>query len=291
VRDRPQVHRPHQPEPVELSSLLSSYEGLLLDAYGVLVDDSAALPGAPGLVSELIGRGYPFLIITNSASRTHDSMVRWLRELGLKIDPEHVLTSASLLSAYFRANDLIGSRCAVIGSEDSKQLVRGAGGIVEDDTFDAEIEALVVAGTPPSFTIAELDAVLAEICRRLDAGKTTHLILPNPDIAYPKPGGTIGLTAGALALMIEAALGARHGTHASSFVRLGKPHRPIFDEACRILGTKKVVVIGDQPATDIAGARNAGLDAALVLNGMWRHSVFTANDELRPNYLLSSLAI
>jgi ribonucleotide monophosphatase NagD (HAD superfamily) len=59
---------------VRISRLIEAYEGLLFDAYGVLVDKSGALPGAPELIRRLNRCGKPYLVLTNSASRLPDAL-------------------------------------------------------------------------------------------------------------------------------------------------------------------------------------------------------------------------
>ena len=40
----------------------------------------------------------------------------------------------------------------------------------------------------------------------------------------------------------------------------------VFDRACARFGTRRLLMVGDQLETDVAGATAAGLDAALVEN-------------------------
>ena len=108
------------------------------------------------------------------------------------------------------------------------------------------------------------------------------MILPNPDLIYPAGAGAYGFTSGAVALLLEAALARRYPERAPRFTRLGKPHAPLFDEARRRLGGDRLLMIGDQLETDIAGALAAGIDAALVVTGVtrWRRALVV------PTYLL-----
>ena len=110
-----------------------------------------------------------------------------------------------------------------------------------------------------------LARTLSALYARLDRGDPAHLILPNPDLVFLKSAGEFGIASGSMALMFEAALALRYPERADlQFLRLGKPYAAIFDEALRRSGTRDMVMIGDQLATDIRGAREFGLDAALV---------------------------
>ena len=51
-----------------------------------------------------------------------------------------------------------------------------------------------------------------------------RLILPNPDLIYPRGEHSFGIAAGGVALLFEAALRRRYpGRDDLAFVRLGKP--------------------------------------------------------------------
>src|SRR5690606_36964628 len=51
---------------------------------------------------------------------------------------------------------------------------------------------------------------------------------------------------------------------------IGKPGKPMFEAALKMLGTTPAttLMIGDRLDTDISGAQSAGLKAALVLTGV-----------------------
>ncbi len=66
--------------------------------------------------------------------------------------------------------------------------------------------------------------------------------------------------------------------------RLGKPEPWIFEEAVERLGTRKVVMFGDQLATDIAGAHAAELKAALVSWGLTQDVPEDLEPEQKPDY-------
>jgi len=91
-------------------------------------------------------------------------------------------------------------------------------------------------------------------------------------------------------MMFEAALQARYPDRTDlHFTRLGKPYEAIFAEAVRRSGTRNMVMLGDQLATDIRGARAFGLDAVLVGTGVTTAVLPTTPVHLRPTYRLRSL--
>jgi hypothetical protein len=135
---------PARPPETTALALCSEYDALLLDAYGVIVAHGRALPGASELVGALHERQHPYFIVTNDASRTPASCARFYDEVGLPIPEDRVISSGSLLAAWFRQHDLAGARCVVLGPADSRTLVRDAGGALTD-ADDATLDVLVVA--------------------------------------------------------------------------------------------------------------------------------------------------
>ncbi len=125
-----------------------------------------------------------------------------------------------------------------------------------------------------------------------------HLLLPNPDLIYPKDARGFGITAGSIALIFEAALAQRYGGRAAGpaadrlrFCRLGKPNPPIFEEARRRAGplaASGLVMLGDQLGTDIAGAQACGIPSVLVLTGLSRLAD-CGPGQPRPDFVLPSL--
>jgi HAD superfamily hydrolase (TIGR01450 family) len=267
--------------------LLCHYEVLLFDAYGVLVHSAGALPGAAELVARLNHAGKPYYILTNDASKLPTTAAARYQGYGLAIDAERIITSGLLLERHFDAHHLSGSRCVVLGTEDSREYVRRAGGAIVDprESFDV----LVVADEFGYPFLETVDQALSGLFRAIDRGHAVHLLLPNPDLIYPAPDG-FGIAAGSIALVFEAALRLRY-PHRSElrFARLGKPHAAMFAEAFRRSGTRNMVMVGDQLETDIGGAHDFGLDTALVATGINSPSLDGCPSRLHPTYLLRSL--
>lgn len=268
------------------------YDVLLIDAYGVLVDASSATPGAAAWIAELNSFRKNYFIVTNDASRLPETCAARFKSLGFDIPREQIVTSGLVLEKYFAEQGLRGAGCVVLGTEDSIEYVRRAGGeIIPLLAGDHQtVRAVVVADESGFPAFDGLDAVLTLIDKKLERGEPLSLVTPNPDLIYPKSGGGWGLAAGSLARMLEVALSARG--HQIHFERLGKPHRFIFEEALRRARCPKdqAVMIGDQLETDIRGANAAGIAGALVMSGVAKHPAGELPPELRPRYLLTDLA-
>ena len=251
---------------VTIDELVERYPALLFDAYGVLSYSVGLLPGAAELIDRLNRIGKPYFVLTNDASTLPERRAERYRKQGMDIEPERIITSGSLLTGYFARRGLCGARCAVLGTEDSAEYVRRAGGVVVQaaDGFD-----VVVVGDQSGFPfVGGVNAVLTELFRMIDAGDMPRLVLPNPDLVYPDDDG-FGMASGSVALIIEAALRQRYPERCGlEFERLGKPNGAIFEEALRRTGTMDMVMLGDALETDIRGANAFGIDSALVAGGV-----------------------
>jgi HAD superfamily hydrolase (TIGR01450 family) len=273
---------------ITIDQLIERYDVLLFDAYGVLVHSSGALPGAAALLRRLNHAGNRFHILTNDASKLPATAARCYQGYGLPIEPGQIISSGEMLEDYFGRNGLEGARCVVLGPEDSVRYVEQAGGknVAPAEAFDV----LVIADETGFPFLETLDTVFTSLCRLLDNGQKVHLVLPNPDLLYPKTESSFGFGAGSIAGMIEAALRVRY-PHRNDleFVRIGKPHHALFEEALSRTGTRSMVMVGDQLETDIKGARAFGLDAAWVATGETGAMLSAVPSHLRPTYRLRSL--
>jgi HAD superfamily hydrolase (TIGR01450 family) len=275
------------PETVAIDALIERYEVLLIDAYGVLNDARGALPGAAALIAALRSRGARFMVATNDASRLPATVAARLRGFGVEVDDDQVLTSGALLGPYITERDLAGGRFLVLGTDDSRRYITDAGGEVAEPDPQARYDAIVVADDEGYDFLPGVEAALNAALSQIERGEPPALVLPNPDLIYPRGEGAFGFTSGAVALLIEAGLERRLGARAPRFDRLGKPNRPFFAEARRRAGTDSLVMIGDQLETDIAGARRVGFDAALLTTGVSRWT--GGSGDRAPTYLLESL--
>lgn len=248
-----------------IDELVERYSALLFDAYGVLSYSVGALPGAVELIDRLNRMGKPYYVLTNDASALPESRAARYRKVGLNVDAERIITSGSLLKAYFAEHGLVGARCAVLGTEDSAEYVRLAGGdvVLAADGFD-----VLVVGDQSGFPFEDgVNMVLTALFRMFDTEDMPRLLLPNPDLVYPSDDG-FGIASGSVALIIEAALRQRYPERGLEFERLGKPNGAIFEAALGLTGTRDMVMFGDTLETDIRGANAFGIDSVLVAGGV-----------------------
>ena len=272
-----------------LERLIERYSIILFDAYGVLAGSKSVLPEAPAAIEFLNRLGKPYFVLTNDASALPETRAARYAAMGLPIEAGRIITSGSLLAGYFRENGLVGARCLTLGTEDSVRYVEAAGG--NPVGYDEDFDALIV-GDQSGFPFLEVaDGALSALFRKIDAGRSVRLVLPNPDLIYPEGDG-FGFASGTVAAMFEAALALRYPAMPElRFDRLGKPHPAIFREALRRGGTMDMAMIGDQVETDIKGANDFGIASALVETGVSAYDLSRLPKVARPTYRMKSLAV
>ena len=276
----------HIPE-IQIDELIQIYDALLFDAYGVLINSSGPLPKSNSIIDKLNSIKKPYLILTNDSSRSIEASSLRYGEFGLDIPTERMITSGSLMQIYFSKNNLINQSCCVLGTDDTFEYVKKAGGLLvsADDTF----QVLVIGAISGYPFVETTSALISKLFSIIDSQNTIELILMNPDLLYPKTEDSFGLAAASLAKLIEEALALRYPMNENlTFTKLGKPYMPIFEKAFAKTRTKKMVMIGDQLHTDIQGAKKFGIDSVLMETG-----ISSLNSEipehLQPTYRMKNL--
>lgn len=276
----------HIPE-IQIDELIQIYDALLFDAYGVLINSSGPLPKSNSIIDKLNSIKKPYLILTNDSSRSIEASSLRYGEFGLDIPTERIITSGSLIQNYFSKNNLINQSCCVLGTDDTFEYVKKAGGLLvsADDTF----QVLVIGAISGYPFVETTSALISKLFSIIDSQNTIELILMNPDLLYPKTEDSFGLAAASLATIIEEALTLRYPMNENlTFTKLGKPYMPIFEKAFAMTKTRNMVMIGDQLHTDIQGAKNFGIDSVLMETGISSLSS-DIPDHLQPTYRMKNL--
>ena len=274
---------------VTLDDLIDRFDVILFDAYGVLAGSKSAVKGAPEAIDRLNDLGKPYYVLTNDASRLPETTANRYERMGMSIDVDRIITSGSLLPSYFQESGLTGSRCAVLGTDDSVRYVDVAGGNVV--SYGQEFDTLVLGDQSWPHFLETANGVLTALFRKIDKGQGVNLVLPNPDLIYPDGNG-FGFASGTAAMMFETALALRYpGRCDLSFTRLGKPHAAIFEEAFRRAETMDMVMIGDTPETDIRGANAYGIASVLVETGTAALDASLLPQQDRPEFRMRSLSL
>lgn len=276
-----------------IETLMAGHEALFFDAYGVLVAQGQAMPGALALLQHLNARRYPYWILTNGAARSLTKTAEHYQELGLPIQRDRVITSGSLLVDCFKEEHWRDARTVVLGTEDTAAFVREGGGIIHKIGDAGSFDIVVIANQTGFPFLESLDWVLSRLFDLCEQGKPPAVVVANPDLIFHKNRHEFGFTSGAMALLLRQALLLRFGTLPTRWLELGKPAAPIFNKAMQYAGTTRIAMIGDQIETDIVGANRAGLTSVLYGGGLIDLASLAARADIqgdkKPQYLLTDL--
>jgi 3-hydroxyisobutyrate dehydrogenase len=231
-----------------------SYDGLIVDLDGVVWLGSKPVSGAAQAIARLRASGTQVVFLTNDPQATREEQAARLTAMSIPATAADVITSAYAAARYLAARrDLDGRAALVCGSPALREEIARAG-IRLLPRGKARRAGLVVIGGHERFGYAELRAATIAI------GCGAALFATGRDPVVPSSYGPLPAT-GAVLAAVETATGV-------TATVIGKPEPYIFGIARRSLaGCRHIAVVGDNLASDIAGARRAGLDAFLVLTG------------------------
>ncbi len=244
-----------------MASIAARYDAFILDVWGVLHDGVKLYPGVVETLNKLTDASKPFVMLTN-APRRSKTVAGSMVEMGM---PQNFCSNI-MSSGEATYNDLyersapfyenIGNRFFHTGPKRDRGLFQGLDWEEAKTLNDCDL----IVNTGPwhdGETISDYEEIL-----RLGAEKQIPMLCANPDLEVVRGGQKI-ICAGALAVRF---------LQLGGLVRwLGKPKIEIYDYCFRLLENvdkKHIAAVGDSFRTDLAGARNAGIDSILVCGGI-----------------------
>lgn len=226
--------------------IIAQAEIVLADLDGCLAAGNVPLPGAADFAEAL---GERLFLVSNNSTESAESLAALLAEQGLAIAPDRILLAGELAvsmiaEAHPRAHLLLA------GNELRARQAEALG-----LRLGEEPAGVVLLTRDTGFDYAKLQAIVVA----LQGG--ARLYAANPDLTHPGPGGIAVPETGALLAAVRACV-----PEVPASV-IGKPEPAIFRAALARAGVKdpsRAVMIGDNPTTDIAGARALGMSALLI---------------------------
>jgi HAD superfamily hydrolase (TIGR01450 family) len=242
------ISRSEWPDLVQARARLQDRQGILLDWDGcVALGDK---PHADGIkfVTKFQSR---IAIVSNNSTLRPQDICAILKKAGLTFPSERVILAGH--QALVRAAQL-HKPTLVLGSLQMKSLARELG--IEQVTRNPEVVVLL---RDTRFSYARLHLAINALI------KGGQLIVSNPDLSHPGVAGAVVPETGALLASILACV----PPHVLRMDVVGKPNAPLFQTACAALGiaATQAIMIGDNPSTDIAGARQYDMESILVSPG------------------------
>lgn len=224
---------------------LDRYEAILCDLDGCLISGSIVLPGAREVIYYA---GQRLWIISNNSTDTPVGLAAKLARLGLDVPTERIVLAGTAAIDYIAKRHPSG-RVRIFGTEAIGEYGASRGLVVTSDE-----PQLVLLTRDVHFDYRSLQSLI----RHVLAG--AELIVTNEDATHPGEDGFPVPETGALLSMVLNCL------PDLDYTVIGKPspnlYRSIFDRVST--ASKSTIAIGDNPRTDGAGAKQAGIDAAII---------------------------
>jgi HAD superfamily hydrolase (TIGR01450 family) len=259
---------------VPVSARIRPYDHLLLDLDGCLWVGDEACDGAVDAVTALRESGASLLFLTNDVRHAPEEFVRKLWRLGFQAAVSEVITVGSTVQ--FLLSERSGGAAYVIGSQALVDHVADAGLRIVNRTEFATRADVVVVGGHDDLVYEELKIATQAVLRGAELiGAGRDRTFPMPDGPWPGSGAVLAA--------VETATGRRADQVA------GKPEPAMYDAARDRLGEGRCLGVGDRLDVDVAGARHAGMDSALVLTGATSRAEADAANP-RPTHVADSLA-
>jgi HAD superfamily hydrolase (TIGR01459 family) len=259
--------------------LVKHYTCFLFDGFGTLYEGNELYQDSLDFVNALRKANKQIRLVTNSASRSIRSLQQDLWDKGLELHPQEIISSGSLLKIFNEKMNL--SSCFHLGKESAMPILEEAG---FTSSSNPQENIVVLTGIQPGEENSPKDF---ETAVSILEKENSLLILANPDVMAPLQGTK---------KEVSGVLGQKLIEKTKCKVNyLGKPFPLIFQKAMfsfmPVMGP--MIMIGDTPGTDIAGAACQGIDTALLLRGNSKNwtEEFWEDWMIKPNYVLPNLSL
>lgn len=218
----------------------------LFDLDGTVYKGHSPIEGAINFINRLNKNEIKYKFVTNRSDRSSEEVSAHLNEMGVISTPDLVITSAMGAAALTK-----GRRAYVLGSNNLKDCIRGAGAIITDDQPED-----VVIGFDGKINFDNI----RDACQKILSG--ARFLATNPDIWIQSGQGVVPENGSILAAITSI-------TKIQPIIA-GKPNPTMIEIALLDPDIKRnsVIIIGDNLDTDIAAANSIGLRSILLLTGV-----------------------
>ncbi|WP_372631672.1 HAD-IIA family hydrolase [Cohnella sp.] len=230
---------------------MNGIRALFFDLDGCIYFGRRLAERANDLLDLLRGRGYRIGFITNNSRESAAEIRGKLTSMGLRLEDELIVSATEAVAAYLK--DAFGPVAVkASGSASLTAALANAGHRVLEWTAPDPAD-FVVVGRDTEFDYRRLERIVHEFA--LGA----RIISTNPDYSHPGEDGRLIPETGSLLASVESITG-------RPALSVGKPNAWLYELAMSKYGVApaECVMIGDNLATDIAGADRAGMKTVWV---------------------------
>ena len=237
-----------------LKSIINRYDLFFIDLWGVVHNGIELYENSINVLDNLAAANKDFILLTN-APRPNETVINFLKKMGLKKYFENVFTSGEAAHKYLISH--LGKKNFFhIGPPRDFDLFKN---IEKNNVLNIEdADYFLCTGL---FEDQEND--LNYYKKLLSNHTSKKMICTNPDLIVDR-GEEREYCAGSVAKSFEEIKG--------EVIYFGKPHPPVYNLSTNIIN-KKVLCIGDNLNTDIKGANIQNFDSLLITNGIHRKEI------------------
>lgn len=260
-------------------SCVARIRAIALDLDGVVYVGSSPLTGAVEAVNKIVDLGISVYFATNNSSRTRAEIAQKLTYMGIPATEKQVLTSG------YAAGMLISRLCH---PRSAHVLVIGSAGL-RDEISRLGAQPVSDASQPCEFLVVGLDMEFTypKISAGLDAlmGGATFIAC-NRDGKFPVEGNRFLPGCGAMVAAIEATWGK------GPDYEVGKPDTMFLEIISAETGLKsdEILVVGDNPESDIAMSIRYDSPSVLITSSLVDHPNESFSENIKPTLRLSTLS-
>jgi HAD superfamily hydrolase (TIGR01458 family) len=227
---------------------------VLIDIDGVLTMSWKPIDGAVAALKRLRGEALPLALVTNTTSRTRESIAAVLAAEGFPITAGDILTAPVIAAAYLN-DHYPGARCLLLNSGDIGEDLAGA--TLAGGGGEARVDVVLVGGAGAEFSYQALNRAFHHLQRG------ARLVAMHRGLYWRTDQG-LQLDSGAFVAGLEQAA----GTEAEV---VGKPAPAFFAAALAHLGAGAAgtLMVGDDIENDVLAAQRQGLTGVLVKTGKY----------------------
>ena len=243
---------------IGLKSIANNYDLFFIDIWGVIHNGIILHNNSLEVLKKLSENKKKFVLLTN-APRPNDTVINFLKEMGLKNYFENVFTSGEAAYKYL-IEELKGKKFFHIGPKKDYDLFRS---FEEEKVSNIDnSDYLLCSGL---FEAYEKDINFYKDFLLKHVSK--KMICTNPDLIVDR-GSIREYCAGSVAKVFEEING--------KVIYFGKPYPPVYNLSVNTKN-KKILCIGDNLNTDIKGANIQNYDSLLITNGIHRQEISELN--------------
>ena len=237
-----------------LRKVVLDYDLFFIDIWGVIHNGLKLNFSAIETLKKLEDNNKKFVLLTN-APRPNDSVIKFLKKMGLENYYENVFTSGEAALRYLKS-DLNNKKFFHIGPPRDFDLFSN---FQNFKVMNIDLADYILC----TGLFDNHDKDLNYYKTLLKEHLTKKMICTNPDLIVDR-GDVREYCAGSVAKVFEDIKG--------EVIYFGKPYPPVYELSAEIKD-KKVLCIGDNLNTDIKGANAQNFDALLIAGGIHRNEI------------------